>query len=836
MRDVEIPERLLERLRRGQLKGAVEETLSAFAPWLSKNELTFFPDFTDHGPRHVTQVLESAEWLMDDAAWQAFSAEDAGCLILAVLLHDIAMHLSGDGFRTLIAGGAGWSPRGEFLHAFRGEPSWSELWQRFEREFSRWDAAKLQRVLGSPEPPRFPPLSPPHGWDESQRRIIGEFMRRHHARLAHEIAIAGVPGPTEERIRFADVHEYTNWEDLPGFVARSHNLPLREAVDLLEQTQQNSRKLWCKVHVPYVMALLRIADYIQLDATRAPRELLKVHSLKSPLSKHEWEKHGAVRDMRPHQADPGALFIEANPKDARTFFGLKQLFEDVQREIDQCWNVLGETYGSSGELGLRLRRITSNLDDAAKFAQRVSYAPVDARFRVSSGEVLKLLVGPLYGNDPDYGVRELMQNSLDACRELEDWKTKNPGRVVDVDAELVADVVVLVEEHSDQTQTFTIADRGIGMSLDVITNYFLVAGASFRNSATWVERHAVRIGGNGVLRSGRFGIGALAGFLLGDEMEVTTRAVESASGYQFACRLGSELIEIRHCQRPVGTTIKIRMKQRVSSRGKLADLDYAADGRRPTSMAARRWYFAERPSLAYGVRYGSPGLASSSIRHSTKDLAIVWENQASLVPACAAPLPPHWWRVSSSEFDDIQWSPWRLEERVNWRFGDGDLFCNGIVIPRAELAARGPHGHRTILPPRVSVWDSRALLPLTIRRDELCDELQFHNSLEVAVCRDILACWLVGLSGTTGEVWRQFTERRRGAPHHPRHGPLAGFARCRGMASRSRVIPRSGRNEGCPPQLFGPLRGRLPARSRSVRGLARCVHLVGPRLPIRGPK
>jgi hypothetical protein len=29
---------------------------------------------------------------------------------------------------------------------------------------------------------------------ESDRKLIGEFIRRHHPRLAHEFAVFGVPG------------------------------------------------------------------------------------------------------------------------------------------------------------------------------------------------------------------------------------------------------------------------------------------------------------------------------------------------------------------------------------------------------------------------------------------------------------------------------------------------------------------------------------------------------------------------------------------------------------------------------------------------------------------
>ena len=39
---------------------------------------------------------------------------------------------------------------------------------------------------------------------------------------------------------------------------------------------------------------------------------------------------------------------------------------------------------------------------------------MNAKFDVANGEVLKLLVGPLYREQPVLGVRELVQNAVDA--------------------------------------------------------------------------------------------------------------------------------------------------------------------------------------------------------------------------------------------------------------------------------------------------------------------------------------------------------------------------------------------------------------------------------------
>jgi hypothetical protein len=59
------------------------------------------------------------------------------------------------------------------------------------------------------------------------RVLIGEFIRRHHARLAHEIALVGVPGPTGNAIQLNALPP--DLADLAGLIARSHGLGCESA-------------------------------------------------------------------------------------------------------------------------------------------------------------------------------------------------------------------------------------------------------------------------------------------------------------------------------------------------------------------------------------------------------------------------------------------------------------------------------------------------------------------------------------------------------------------------------------------------------------------------------
>src|SRR5262249_15067399 len=157
------------------------------------------------------------------------------------------------------------------------------------------------------------------------------------------------------------------------------------------------------VHAVFLMTLLRVADYLQIEFERAPAQMLQVKQLASPVSAGEWKAHHAVKDVRHTHEDPEALFVEVFPDDVQTYFRIRSWLSGIQGELDASWAVLGEVYGryaGLNNLGIVVRRILSSLDDRKEFAAKVSYVPVQATFRAADADLLKLLIEPLYGSRP----------------------------------------------------------------------------------------------------------------------------------------------------------------------------------------------------------------------------------------------------------------------------------------------------------------------------------------------------------------------------------------------------------------------------------------------------
>lgn len=694
MPNINLPRRFQDKLAQDQhLSGIVNTTLSQFGEILSDNKLYFFEEYTDHGISHIEHVISASNHLIPDNTFdRILTTKDIAYYLLTVILHDIGMHLQPAGFLKLINGTFNSSIQSKFDKA-----TWKELWEDYLSEANKFNQKQLLAIFGKVDHLiRMPDLSQPDGLNGYDRKLIGEFIRRHHPRLAHEIAIFGFPG--KSLIPFGgDLNE--NDRNLIGLIARSHGVDLRSCADNIEKLfSRNGKLLPLGIHAIYQMVLLRISDYIQIDKSRTSITLLKIKTLSSPISINEHETHLSIASIDDrYQQDPERIYVTTDPKSSQMFFKLKNLFGGIQNELDRSWAVLGELYGSHSQRPeIRFRRINSNLEDV-NFVNGLNFVPEQLAFRAND-ELIKLLIAPLYGDDPTYGARELLQNAVDACRErdlLEDDK-------VDYSPEVLVSI-----QQEEEEYYFIIRDNGLGMDAEVISKYFLNAGASFRNSQAWQKDFKEANGQTKVNRNGRFGIGVLAAFLLGSEIEVQTRRYNKSVGYRFLASIYTEQIELKKDSAlAAGTRIKIRLTKDTYKR-----LD---PSQRIKSQIVKwyEWYTLSRPVVKYYF-----------------DGNIIGE--ANLNPALGTVLPKEWHRVDVEGYNGILWT---YDNQCN----PARFTCNGIVIPQ-DPSTNGVK--LSILPhlPKIHVYDNGGILPLNLSRNGFSSKLPFSEQLEEDVYRDFVA-------------------------------------------------------------------------------------------------
>lgn len=725
--NIKIPKVFDEKLD-GNFRALIDNTASKFSNILVDNKLEFFSEFTDHGITHIEEVLETASNIINEKSYNFLNKEDITVLIMAVILHDVGMHITSEGLNKLLE-----CEFDEFRVDFFDKLSWKQTWNDFFYEAKRFNEEQLTNIFGKADVEILQPDF--NNLDDVSRKLCGEFIRRHHHRLAHEIAIGGFPTKVgEDNIMLLDNID-SEILDLCGLVARSHGMNLRDTFNYLTEAYDMSWRLPYNVKVFFLMVVLRISDYIQIHSERASSVLIKTKRFSSPISIQEWEKHNSIKQIDVNTTDPERIFINAKPQNSKIYLELKKLFNDIQYEFDLSWAILGEVYGMDNRLNnlkIKYRRITSNLDYKTKFSKTVNYIPEKIRFDADP-ELLKLLIGPLYGEDPKYGVRELLQNSVDATKEREfiddSFEKKISIRINTIDS-----------NEKNKKYSFTIKDKGIGMTQDTIINFFFKAGASFRNSMLWkknfIENDSVQ-----VEKTGRFGVGILAAFLLGSEFELKTRYYLNDTGYSCNASLNTSQIELLKCDCEVGTEIKITLNNEVNSSflELINNLKNSNDHNYSTNRYKNNnnrnklewftWYNMDFPEIEYQIE--------------DEELIKIFEYNYDEISSIPEKPKKGWNSFKTDIFKGIHWTiDTNRDDRDHFYYDDdddeivgkSDLFCNGFKITRGFKIIDYPWNI-----PDVSVFDGDARMPLSLSRDYLLnDRLPFETELVENICNYVI--------------------------------------------------------------------------------------------------
>lgn len=539
-----IPKRLLKKLETGKWYVIVKTSVDNIIPYL-KSDQTFFPEYTDHGLPHTKGVLENCDRLLTNEALQKMSIKDVAILILSAFVHDIGMFIKKDGLTKILFDEDYNKRLSEGLDSL----CWAQLWDHYKDDIKRYSDRKLTKLFGSPTPINVIEKDP-NNFKNVDILAYGEFLRQYHHRLSYEIVMNGFVGYEDlDILRNTDINE--KYREIIAIIARSHGMELRECQKYMVS---KLNKTFCGVHVYFLMVLLRMADYIDAGRHRVSDELSAAQLRLSPLSndEHKWNRSITGIDFLPKEE----LYIYADPKDSFEFIKIENWIIGMQRELDTSWAFLGEQHEETiyRELSLSIRRIQSEiLENNVRERYDRRFVTEGACFSANQ-DLLSLLIQPLYDNRPTYGIRELLQNSIDACNEraLIEGERGNKGYKGQIKVSL-----------NWNDHKICIKDNGTGMDKNIILNYFLTSGASFRDSPEWKKEFTTVDQKSKVKRIGRFGVGVLAAYLLGNQITVKTRHIKEDLGYCFSARLNDDHINIDRCEmRDIGTEIWVNTNKR----------------------------------------------------------------------------------------------------------------------------------------------------------------------------------------------------------------------------------------------------------------------------------
>ncbi len=625
----------------------------------------FFPDYTIHGTDHVNVVLDLADHLIPDETMAYLRPKEVAILVASIIIHDIGMFITEDGLERILVG----ERAGNLVQGLDREP-WRDTWVAYCKKIKRCTDRELLRAFGDIEPIESICTTR----NEMRRKdylVCGEFIRRQHHRLAHEIALHGFMGSTDVDI-FRNTDFTPSEKNLIGLLARSHGMPIRDTESYLKNTFVDIT-LPMNIHLFYLMLILRIADYLDAGQHRAPKVLQERQEIDVPISQGEWIWNRIIRyEDYIWSTDRMSLIIQASPETTSLFAKTEKWLHSLQQELDLSWAIMMEYYPRKS-IQLSIHRIESNILKESTRAAMSQQFLIKETMLTANTDLLKLLIRPLYGNNPSFGVRELLQNAVDACTER---------KYLEQDENYHGEVIISIDSKN---KMISITDNGIGMNEDVLRNYYLSAGSSYRYSDNWMadftqDRKAQ------ITRSGRFGVGVLSVFLLGTSVHVQTRHLKDSRGYEFDFTMNQESIDMRRVDCEVGTTITVEL-----SEGTLSDLNksgYYADTR------WFEWYAFGEPD----VRYYKDGKEINPPR------------SRSIVPQTDNE-DPKWFSYNSPDYESFQWC-------YN-NYSEGEAYCNGILVKSIREGNFGVSTGMSIPAPRISIVDRMARIAIDLSRSTI---------------------------------------------------------------------------------------------------------------------
>jgi len=458
-----------------------------------KTVMKNMPEFTLHDEVHVFNILAIMEKLIPLSTIEKLSSPDLLMLILGAFLHDIGMAPEEKYIRA-------WKnllPNDDFDDDIRKE---SESFQRFRLTYPH-QLSDIEKLKGQNQHVKAQLI---------EEYIITEYIRSTHSIRARQI----IAKHWNEKIVYNDT-DLT--EDL-ATICFSHNESYTYLLNMEPLKLCSQDTYLC---LPFVATILRLADIIDFDPKRTPAVLFSHLTVRNPVSIKEWLKHQSINAWT---ISASKLVYSTQCEHPAIEAAIQEFCDQIDDELRNGTVVLSNLTDEGMEVDINKYKIplpprVDRIKIKAKkdiFTGKPIYRYHDTKFSLSKKQIVDLLMGTkLYGK-PEVALRELLQNSLDACllrqKLSESWGVEYTPQIV---------VSLFTDNDVDYLR---VTDNGIGMNQHIIDNYYTNIGSSYYSSREFGELiSSIKTSFTPI---SRFGIGILSCFMVCDSMDVSTRRVK----------------------------------------------------------------------------------------------------------------------------------------------------------------------------------------------------------------------------------------------------------------------------------------------------------------------
>lgn len=345
---------------------------------------------------------------------------------------------------------------------------------------------------------------------ESEEQFL-QAIRNHHGDLCPRLVEQPLFSSGEYLIESEKIRAH--FAEHLGQVSASHTWSIARLDEEFGKLGRVSYSDYGTADLGYIACLLRVIDYMDFTATRAPHVVFKVRNNFSGESTSHWLAQMSIAD--PIRTESGYLKYNTTARvpSMNSWWLAWDILSGLASEIRGVSRYLADRESTeSGRFSLQGVVGTDAPDALAHFVRPTLGAlPVDVRVTANSMEkVIGLLGGSaLYGRDHFAPVREILQNARDAIF---------ARSAIDPDFSLSNGLISVCVGND----CISFGDNGVGMNLSVIKDHLLGLGASYWRSTAANAEYKGKL----TRQAGRFGVGFVSAFMLADSVYVDTRKID----------------------------------------------------------------------------------------------------------------------------------------------------------------------------------------------------------------------------------------------------------------------------------------------------------------------
>lgn len=492
-----------------------------------KRVIKIMPEFDLHDNTHLEKVEENIALLLGDSLLRKLSSIELFLLLAASYLHDCGMAPADwelslmkmtEGYDSLQFSQGSICNDGKKPYTIREAKSFIEKNQQtlydFEEvkkwEFAPNDENELKNTLSDMfvEYQKFrngyidkiKEAAKTNDYERLNQDIRVDYIRTyHHKRSAvyiknlQKIAISILGDNWTQRL-FSDLAD----------VCESHG----ESIDFVRRLKKEVRYVDSNgVNLQFVSMMLRLGDIIHYSYDRAPSILRNAMSFQSEYSKNEW----LIKVGLHYTIESGTITYMANCQLPKDYYHLQEYLDWVDKEISN-FDLLKRGWQPKYQINI------NEVDRSNVEYDRNIFIPVkNKKFTLVQNKIIELLMGVKLYKDPFASIRELYQNSLDACR--------CRLAIAEMERYSLTGEIEFGIESGNEGRFLYCKDNGIGMDEYVIENFLLKIGNSFYNSKDFYRKQSQwRASYTPV---SQFGVGILSCFIIGNRIEIVTKSLET---------------------------------------------------------------------------------------------------------------------------------------------------------------------------------------------------------------------------------------------------------------------------------------------------------------------